>query len=94
MLRQGQALVLPVHDLFWWRPDKLEESEIDATNDETDLVRAAQAGDAGSLGVLLARHEAGMRARLTVLENSGHFGHLEEPAEFARAMLGIGSAAS
>ena len=29
---------------------------------DAELTRAAQAGDAGSLGVLLARHEAGMRA--------------------------------
>jgi RNA polymerase sigma factor (sigma-70 family) len=29
---------------------------------DADLTRAAQAGDAGSLGVLLARHQAGMRA--------------------------------
>ena len=29
---------------------------------ETDLVRAAQSGDAGALGALLGRHEAGMRA--------------------------------
>ena len=29
---------------------------------DVDLTRAAQAGDAGSLGVLLARHQAGMRA--------------------------------
>lgn len=29
---------------------------------DTELTRAAQSGDTGSLGVLLARHEAGMRA--------------------------------
>jgi hypothetical protein len=29
---------------------------------DAELTRAAQAGDAGSLGVLLARHEAAMRA--------------------------------
>jgi RNA polymerase sigma-70 factor (ECF subfamily) len=29
---------------------------------DTELTRAAQAGDVGSLGVLLARHEAGIRA--------------------------------
>jgi RNA polymerase sigma factor (sigma-70 family) len=29
---------------------------------DSELTRAAQAGDVGSLGVLLARHEAGMRA--------------------------------
>jgi RNA polymerase sigma factor (sigma-70 family) len=29
---------------------------------DAELTRAAQAGDAGSLGVLLARHQAGMRA--------------------------------
>ncbi|MGK5739389.1 RNA polymerase sigma factor [Micromonospora sp. URMC 103] len=30
--------------------------------DDTDLVRLAQAGDAAALGALLARHEAGMKA--------------------------------
>ena len=29
---------------------------------DAELTRAAQGGDAGSLGALLARHEAGMRA--------------------------------
>ncbi|MEU9153554.1 hypothetical protein AB0D59_24055 [Streptomyces sp. NPDC048417] len=28
-------------------------------------------------------------ARLTVLEHSGHFGHVEQPAEFTRAVTGI-----
>ncbi|MFF5054696.1 RNA polymerase sigma factor [Micromonospora sp. NPDC000663] len=32
------------------------------THSDADLVVLAQAGDAGALGVLLARHEAGMRA--------------------------------
>ncbi|KAB1942395.1 sigma-70 family RNA polymerase sigma factor [Micromonospora sp. ALFpr18c] len=32
------------------------------THGDADLVLLAQAGDAGALGVLLARHEAGMRA--------------------------------
>jgi proline iminopeptidase len=27
-------------------------------------------------------------ARLTVLEDSGHFGHVEQPAEFAEAVVG------
>jgi RNA polymerase sigma-70 factor (ECF subfamily) len=37
---------------------------------DADLTRAAQAGDAGSLGVLLARHQAGMRA--VALSMIGH----------------------
>ena len=38
------------------------ESVASSALSDAELTRAAQAGDAGSLGVLLARHEAGMRA--------------------------------
>jgi proline iminopeptidase len=33
-------------------------------------------------------HERVPGSRLVVLERSGHFGHLEEPADFARAVVG------
>lgn len=44
---------------------------VDAGPRDPELVRAAQAGDAGCLGLLLARHRAGMRAvALAVLGHS------------------------
>jgi proline iminopeptidase len=34
-------------------------------------------------------HEGIPGSELVVLEDSGHFGHLEQPAEFARAVAGL-----
>jgi RNA polymerase sigma-70 factor (ECF subfamily) len=51
----------PIH-LVCWEGVPVSGGPSSSPLSDADLTRAAQAGDAGSLGVLLARHQAGMRA--------------------------------
>jgi RNA polymerase sigma factor (sigma-70 family) len=58
-------------------PDQLG----DAASRDSELVRAAQAGDAGSLGLLLTRHRAGMHA--VALALLGHSADAEDAVQEA-----------
>jgi RNA polymerase sigma factor (sigma-70 family) len=57
---------------------------LDPTAEETDLVRAAQAGDVTALGLLLARHEAGMRA--VALSLLGHRPEVDDAVQDAMVL--------
>jgi RNA polymerase sigma factor (sigma-70 family) len=58
--------------------------------DDPELVRAAQAGDVGALGLLLARHRAGMTAVAISLLGYGHDAEdaVQEAATVALARIG------
>jgi pimeloyl-ACP methyl ester carboxylesterase len=49
----------------------------------------ASGGDAGGGAEPPELHEGIPGSELVVLEDSGHFGHVEEPDAFARAVVGF-----
>lgn len=66
---------------FWFNGDDMTDLILSGAPLDFELVRAAQAGDAGSLGLLLARHQATMHA--VALAMLGHSPDAEDAVQEA-----------